>query len=108
MLLKNDSKKSMLEQLSLKTKDPLYICVNCLCSYCANNVEGVWRRVKPKEQKKPCFNCDTCLHYDENKMEYRELENCNDFLLSDYGAQRNRKKLRIVGGKDVHKMSEMR
>ncbi len=31
--------RTQFEQLFEKIKDPVMLCVNCLCQYCANNVE---------------------------------------------------------------------
>lgn len=90
--------KSLFEQIFFGEVDnPVIRCVNCLCQYCANNVEEVWHNVKPEEQQIPCFNCDECRTY-AGEMRYKEQDkkDCGDFVLSDYGAKRNRKKIRIV------------
>lgn len=99
--------KSMLERFSFKVNNPVCACVNCLCKYCANNVESL--DIKQGEQVVPCFNCDYCIYY-SGEIEMRSMvkENCYDFIISEYTVQKNRNKLRIAGGKDVYKMSEVR
>lgn len=89
--------KSMLEQFSLKINNPVCVCANCLCNYCTNNVEGL--NIKQGEQKTSCFSCDYCVHYSgEIKMRSMVKENCCDFIISEYTAQKIRKRLRAVGG----------
>ena len=89
--------KSQFEQLFEKVKDPVLQCANCLCQYCANNVEEIWDKVKPEEIRESCFNCDECRTF-TGLAEHKECgrEECRKFILSDYGAARNRKKFRIV------------
>lgn len=89
--------KSLFEQIFDKIDNPVIRCVNCLCQYCVNNVEEMWNKVRPEEQQTPCFNCDECRTYDgDAKHKERAKEECRYFVLSDYGAKRNRKKIRIV------------
>ena len=74
--------RTQFEQLFEKIKDPVMLCVNCLCQYCANNV-----------------NCDECRTF-TGQAGHREhlLEGCNKFVLSEYGAERNRKKFKVIKG----------
>ena len=73
---------------------PAIICANCLCNYCTHNVEG---KVKPEEFSAPCFNCDECYQYDGNPIyRIRIQKDCHEFTMSDYGANRNRKRIRMV------------
>lgn len=89
--------KSLFEQIFDRIDNPVMRCVNCLCQYCVNNVEEVWHKVRPDEQQIPCFNCDECRIYTgEVRHKEQRREDCSDFVLSDYGARRNRKKIRIV------------
>lgn len=92
--------RTQFEQLFEKVKDPVWLCANCLCEYCANNVEQSQDRVKPGEMREPCFNCDECREYSgESQHANQRKEECSDFAMSDYGAQRNRKRFRIIGCK---------
>ncbi len=91
--------RTQFEQLFEKVEDPVMLCVNCLCQYCANNVEEIWDKVKPEEIQESCFNCDECRIF-TGTVEHREdaCENCHKFILSEYGADRNRKKFKIISG----------
>ena len=91
--------RTQFEQLFEKIKDPVMRCVNCLCQYCANNVEEIWGKVKPEEIRESCFNCDECRTF-TGQAGHREhlLEGCNKFVLSEYGAERNRKKFKVIKG----------
>ena len=90
---------SLFEQLFEEIKDPVMPCPNCLCQYCANNVEGIRDTVKPEEIRESCFNCDECRTF-TGQAGHREhlLEGCNKFVLSEYGAERNRKKFKVIKG----------
>lgn len=89
--------RTMFEQLFEKIDNPVMRCANCLCQYCGNNVEELYRTVKPEEQLKPCFNCDECREYmGEARHKNLDKKHCSEFALSDYGANRNRKKFKIV------------
>lgn len=89
--------QSQFEQLFEKIRDPVYLCTNCLCEFCANNVEQSWDKVKSEEMQEPCFNCDECRIYDRDcrKLNQRK-EECVEFVMSDYGARRSRKRIRLV------------
>lgn len=83
-----------LDQIFEKIDRPVMRCANCLCQYCANNAEEVHHTVRPDEMGEPCFNCDECREFTgESKHRYEAKEHCADFVLSDYGAKKNRKKL---------------
>lgn len=87
--------RTQFEQLFEKVRDPACICVNCLCEFCANNVEQSLDRVKSEEIQEPCFNCDECRVYSGDCLkQYQRKEECAEFIMSDYGAERNRKKIR--------------
>lgn len=89
--------KSILEMLDLKTDDPICRCTNCLCNYCANNVESI--NIKQGEMIEPCFDCDYCRHFSgEMELCSMEKENCNRFEISDYAAKRKRDKFKIIKG----------
>ena len=86
-----------LKQLLYKMKNPAVLCVNCVCQYCVNNEEEVWNKVRPDEVVEPCFNCDECSEFDGDSRHLRMLkEHCDKFVLSDYGAARNRKHIKLV------------
>lgn len=84
-------------QLLYKVKNPVLLCVNCVCQYCVNNVEEVWDKVHSDEVIEPCFNCDEChVFTGENRLQRRSKEYCDKFVLSDYGAARNRKCIKLI------------
>lgn len=89
--------RSQFEQLFEKIKDPVMRCANCLCQYCVNNVEEIWNKVKPEEMQEPCFNCDECRVYDGDcQKQNQQKEECVKFFMSDYGAKRNRKRIKVI------------
>lgn len=88
--------RTQFEQLFEKIRDPVVECANCLCQYCANNVEG---DIKPGEMQEPCFNCDDCRAYDgDYRKQNQHKEECTEFVMSDYGARRNRERIKLIKG----------
>lgn len=84
-------------QLLYKVDNPVVLCVNCVCQYCVNNQEEVWDKVRPDEVIEPCFNCDECHEFTGDCRHRRMLkEHCDKFVLSDYGAARNRKHIKLL------------
>lgn len=93
------SPHTQFEQMFEKVEDPIWLCSNCLCEYCTNNVEQPTSNVKPGEMLEPCFNCDECRVYSgESRHANQQKENCPNFIMSDYGAQKNRNRFRIIKG----------
>lgn len=90
---KPEEHRTLLERLFGKTNNPLIPCINCLCGYCANNVEDIWTKVKPEEQREPCFNCDECRYY-TGKNRTQRIEDCEEFVISNYAATSRRKKIK--------------
>lgn len=93
--------KTLFDKLFKRVENPVDWCTNCLCRYCTKNVEQPCSRVTPEEVRKvePCFNCDDCFEFDgKPRKTVRLKENCNDFVLSNYGAKRNRKHLKLING----------
>lgn len=91
----NPKNKTMFETLFENISAPASQCANCLCERCANNVEEVWHKVKPEEQKETCFNCDECsLYTGEHKHRIQRKEDCDSFLISDYAARVKRNKIK--------------
>ena len=89
--------RTQFEQLFEKVRDPVSLCANCLCEFCVNKVERSLDRVKLEEMQEPCFNCDECRVYDgDNRKLNQRKEECVEFVMSDYGARRNRKRIRLV------------
>lgn len=89
--------KTLLESLFTKIRDPVIPCANCLCEHCTNNVEELWSKIQPEEQKFPCFNCDECRHYTGNtRHRSQRKEDCTEFVLSNYSAEKQRNKIRVV------------
>lgn len=87
--------RTQFEQLFEKVRDPVIQCANCLCQYCVNNAEG--DKVRQGEMQEPCFICDECRAYDGDCRKQNQLkEECEEFVISDYGAERNRKKIKLI------------
>ncbi len=87
------------EQLFEKLRDPIFPCVNCLCEYCVNNVEQSPDKVKTREMQEPCFNCDECRAYDgDYQKQNQHKDEYENFVMSDYGARRNRKRIKLIKG----------
>jgi len=73
------------------------LCYYCLCNSCINNAES--RTITPAELPydwKPCFFCDICKNFDGESAENMEREECREYVIDDYHAKQNRKKIRIV------------
>lgn len=88
--------QTLFEQIFEKIDNPVILCANCLCQYCANNMNEIWNKVKPEEIRSPCFNCEECRTWSgEGRHRQQVKEDCGNFVLSDYGAERNRKGIRI-------------
>ena len=91
--------QTQFEQLFEKIRDPVIQCANCLCRYCVNNAEEVWNTVQPEEVQEPCFICDECRVYNGGcRLRKQRKEECVNFVMSDYGARRNRRRFKIVKG----------
>lgn len=72
-------------------------CYYCLCRSCINNAESL--TVNPEEVPydwRPCFFCDICNNFDGESPENMEREECEEYVIDDYHARKNREKLRIV------------
>lgn len=92
---KPEKHRTLLERLFGRTNNPLIPCTNCLCGYCVNNAEDLWTKVKPEEQRKPCFNCDECKYYTgKQKNRTQRIEDCEEFVISNYAAASRRKKIK--------------
>ncbi len=88
-----DKPRSMLDNLGFKVRNPVCICGNCLCNYCANNVEI--RNIEPGEMVEACFDCDYCRYFTgENELCSMVKENCSHFIISNYEAQKKRDKFK--------------
>lgn len=72
------------------------IGITCLCKSCANSVDN--SRAKAKECVNPCFHCeDNCYEYDHGLHKHTaNVEKCMNYRITDYHAECNRKKIRIV------------
>lgn len=92
---KQEPHRTQFEQLFEKVKDPVLLCANCLCEYCVNNTEQSLGKAKP-EMQEPCFNCDDCRVYNgDSQGRNQRKEECSKFVMSDYGAARNRRRIKI-------------
>lgn len=49
----------------------------------------------------PCFFCDICNNFDGESPENMEREECHEYVIDDYHARQNRKKIRIVRGGEI-------
>lgn len=95
--LEREDTRTSLERLFGKVDAPVVQCANCLCEHCVNNVEELWNKVRPEEQKKPCFNCDECWYYTGQSIhKSQRVEDCGEFEISDYAATSRRKKFKVV------------
>ena len=100
--------KPQFEQLFEKVRDPVWLCTNCLCEFCANNAEQSRDKVKPGEMQEPCFNCDECKVYDGDCWKQdQQKETCVQFVMSDYGARKNRKRIRLIKRQAKRRKSEV-
>lgn len=100
--IENKQRRTLFEQILPVIKDPIIPCVNCLCQYCTHNVEEVYRTVTREEaaECEQCFMCDECCVYDgHHEHELRFKQDCEMFILSEYGAKRNRKRFILMHGK---------
>ena len=84
-------------QLLYIVENPVTLCTNCVCQYCSNNVEELWNRVQPEEVKEFCFNCDGCFEFTGDACHKAGTKRyCEKFVLSDYGADRNREHIKLL------------
>lgn len=91
--------KTLFEQIFEKVQDPVMNCANCLCQYCTHNAEELYNTVTLKEAAEPCFKCDECKTYTGDCIHKEQRrEQCDSFIMSDYGVNRNRKKFRVIQG----------
>lgn len=86
------------QQLQEENINYAFPCGGCLCCKCANNVENL--NVKTGEQKEACFNCDYCRYYNGEGKNNKKF-NCKKFIITDYQAEKERRKFKIVGKKAV-------
>lgn len=92
-----EPEKSLFDRLFGKINDPVFYCINCLCNHCTNNAENLHINVRPEEVQEPCFNCDECYEFTDNHKHRRcDKENCDRFIISNYGAQRKRRGIKVV------------
>lgn len=81
------------------------LCENCICRFCANNMELDFRWITNDEAKSFCYNCDTCKWWLGHTPEARSntMWECQHFIeaakYADYKAERVRKTFKILGGK---------
>lgn len=90
--------KTMFEQILPVIDNPIIQCANCLCQYCTHNAEELGNTISAEEAADtPCFICDECRIYsgDSNQKILRK-EDCDNFIMSDHGAKRNRKRFKVI------------
>jgi hypothetical protein len=75
-------------------------CYYCKCNSCINNVENI--RTTPEDTSRnwnPCFICDDCRIFDGDSLKRcMEVDYCNKYVIDNYHAKQNRKKLKVLGG----------
>lgn len=82
------------KQARVPMADP---CYYCLCRSCINNAESI--TITPEELSydwKPCFFCDMCKNFDGKSTENMERTECSEYVIDNYHAAQNRKKMKIV------------
>ena len=97
--IENKQRRTLFEQILPVIKDPVIPCANCLCQYCTHNAEELYQTVTREEALKcePCFICDECSAYDgDSKHRLQFKQECKEFILSEYGAKRNRKRFILL------------
>lgn len=103
LFFNEDKKNTLFEQILPIIDEPVIECVNCLCQYCTHNAEELYNTVSAEEATDtPCFICDECRIYtgDSNQKILRK-EDCDNFIMSDYGAKRNRRRWRLYRNNDL-------
>ena len=92
--------KPLFEQIFTPVKAPAVLCANCLCQYCTHNAEEVYRTVTAEEAitaEEPCFICDECREYTgETKHRVCQKQDCRNFIMSEFGKKRNRKRIKLI------------
>lgn len=90
--------QTLFERIFEKINNPVSRCANCLCQYCTHNAEELYHTVKLEEAaEEPCFNCDECREYSgEPQHRICRKEECENFILSEYGANRVRKSWKVI------------
>lgn len=95
--MESEKKRALFGRIFTKIAEPTVKCVNCLCRYCTHNAEELYRMVKPEEAAAPCFNCDECREYTGDRVHAEQArEECGSFVMSYYGANKNRKKFKVI------------
>lgn len=91
-------KRTLFEQIFPVISNPVSYCANCLCQYCVRNAEELYNTVKLEEAAdESCFICDVCKEYTgEVQHKICRKMDCINFILSDYGAKRNRKRIKLI------------
>lgn len=96
-----DANMNIVEEKAVQNANPrvqmVDPCYYCLCKSCINNAESI--TITPDELPydwKPCFFCDICRNFDGESPEDMERTECSEYLIDNYHAAQNRKKLRIV------------
>lgn len=94
----NPYPETKFEQIFEVVNDPVICCTNCLCQYCTHNAEELYHTVKLAEAaQEPCFNCDECRIYGGDcKLKNRQKWDCTEFIMSDYGARRNQRRIKLM------------
>lgn len=97
--IENKQRQTLFEQILPVIKDPVIPCANCLCQYCTHNAGELYQTVTREEALKcePCFICDECSAYDgdcKHRLQFKQ--DCKAFILSEYGAKRNRKRFILL------------
>lgn len=90
--------KTMFERILPVIDNPIIQCANCLCRYCTHNAEELGNTISAEEAADtPCFICDECRIYSGDlNQEILRKEDCDNFIMSDHGAKRNRKRFKVI------------
>ena len=69
-------------------------CKKCICQTCKNNF------VNKEVYENPCENCYKCCNMDASKKANYSLSSCSKYCLAEVHAERRRKYLEKLLGKE--------
>ena len=80
---------------TMKRSDYAFPCGGCICNHCANNLSSEDKTAG--EAKIFCDACEWCRWYDgDTKNPDKWKQECDEYIITEEQAKRNRKKFKIV------------